>query len=281
MINKDYKAIYIHCDGSMLPDTISSGGTGYVIKFPEEFEFEDVSNSHGIYEDANIERIEIQGIIEGMKCLMYWLKYNIIDFSLVTKIIIITDRLNLRDEERTSPYRIQDWRKNSGKNYEGKEIKNWDLLNTLDKTRTKLRNLTWKTVRIEYRRRKYNKEADKLSKKGRKEGIPTREIAIEGHKIGRRMFDGEEIQYNLFAPKNIIVVHVFRKRPIKEQWEINAEICSDKMKGQKLKIITDHLLQDKLQRGNIFEIRIKNVYSYHFEIYRIIKKLKKEQWAHT
>ena len=278
---KDHKAIYIHCDGSMMPDSISSGGTGYVIKFPDELELEDESTFHGIYEDANIERIEIQGIIEGMKGLIYWLKHNTIDFSSVSKIIIITDRFCLRDEDRTSPFKIQEWRKNSGKNFEGKEIKNWDLLNKLDKTRNKLRKLTWKTVRIEYRRRKFNKEADKLSKRGRKEGIPTREIAIEGHKIGRRLFDGEEVKYSLFAPKDIIIVHIFRKRPIKEQWEINAEICSDNMKGRKIKIISDHLLQEKLKRGNIFKIRIKKVYSYHFEIYRSIKKIRKEQFVLT
>jgi ribonuclease HI len=278
MLKKDDKAVYIHCDGSMLPDSMSSGGTGYVIKFPDEFELENVSSFRGTYQDANIERIEIQAIIEGMKGLIYWLKHNTIDFSVISKIVIITDRFSLCDEERTSPFRIQDWRKKGGKNFEGKEVKNWDLLNKLDKTRANLRNLTWKTVRIEYRRRKYNKEADKLSKKGRKTGIPTRGIAIEGHKIGRRKFDGEEIKYSLFAPKDIATVHVFRKRPIKEQWEINAEICSDRMKGQKLIIITDHLLQEKLQRGNIFEIRIKKICSHHFEIYRTIKKLKKEQF---
>ncbi len=277
MLKKDYKAVYIYCDGSMLPDSMSSGGTGYVIKFPDEFELEDVSSFYGIYQDANIERIEIQAIIEGMNGLIDWLKHNTIDFSVISKIVIITDRFNLCDEERTSPFKIQDWRKKGGKNFEGKEVKNWDLLNKLDKTRTKLRNLTWKKVKIEFCRRRYNKEADNLSKKGRKTGIPTREIAIEGHKIGRRIFDGEEIKYNLFAPKDVTMVHVFRKRPIKEQWEINAEICADRMKGQKLIIITDHLLQERLQRGNIFEIRIKKVYSHHFEIYRTIKRLKKEQ----
>lgn len=275
MNKKDYKAIYIHCDGSMMPDTRSSGGTGYVIKFPEELEMADITNYHGIYEDANIERIEIQGIIEGMKGLINWLKINTINFSLVSKIIVITDRFDLQDGNRTSPFKIREWRKNGGKNFEGKEIKNWDLLNKLDKTRTKLGNLTWKSVRIEYRRRKFNKEADTLSKIGRKEGIPNREIAIEGHKIGRRIFDGEEIKYSLFVPKEVMRIHIFRKRPIKDQWEINGEICSDKMKGQKLKIITDHLLQEKLQRGNIFDIRIKKVYAYHFEIYRTIKKLRK------
>ena len=129
MITKYHRAIYIHCDGSMMPDRRSSGGTGYVIKFPDELKIEDVTNYHGIYEDANIARIENQGIIEGMKGLINWLKINKIDFSLVSKIIIITDRFSLQDENGTSPFRIRDWRKNGDKNFEGKEIINWDLLN--------------------------------------------------------------------------------------------------------------------------------------------------------
>jgi ribonuclease HI len=277
MVKKDHKAVYIHCDGSMLRDPMSSGGTGYVIKFPDELELEDVSGLRGVYQGANIERIEIQGIIEGMKGFIDWFKYNTINLSVISKIIVLTDRLSLCDEELSSPFKIQDWRKNGGKNFEGKEIKNWDLLNQLDKTRTKLRNLTWKTVRIEYIRRKYNREADKLTKKAQAIGLPTREIAIEGHKIGRREFNGEEVKYSCFAPKDITTVHIFRKRPIREQWEINAEICSEKMKGQKLIIITDHLLQEKLQRGNIYEIKIKKVFSHHFEIYKTINKLKKGQ----
>jgi ribonuclease HI len=273
---KDHRAIYIHCDGSMLPDSKSSGGIGYVIKFPEEFEIEDITDFEGIYEDSNIERLEIQGLIKGIQGLVDWQKINSIDFSSVSRIIVITDRFDLQDENRTSIFKIKEWRRNGGKNFEGKEIKNWDLLNKLDKTRTKLGKLTWKSVRIEYRKRKFNKEADKLSKKGRKEGVPNREIAIEGHKIGRRKFDGAEIIYNLFTPKESIRIHIFRKRPIKEQWEINAEICSDKRKGEKLKIITDYLLQEKLQRGNIFDVRIKKVYSHHLEIFRRFKKVKRK-----
>jgi ribonuclease HI len=260
----------------MMPDSKSSGGTGYVIKFPDEFELDDISDYYGIYHDSNIERLEIQGLIEGMQGMYYWLKHNTTDISWISRIIVITDRYDLQDERRTSPFRIKDWRSNGGKNYEGKEIKNWDLLNKLDKTRTKLSQLARKSVRIEYRKRKFNKEADKLSKKGRKEGLTSREIAIEGHKIGRRKYDGGEIKYSYFNPKETITIHIFRKRPIKEQWEINAEICSDKRKGEKLKIITDHLLQDKLQRGNVFDVRIKRVCSFHFEIFRTIKKIKKD-----
>ncbi len=275
MNKQDYRAIYIYCDGSMMPDSQSSGGTGYVIKFPDELDIEDISDYYGIYLDSNIERLEIEGLIKGMKGLYDWLHKKQPNISWVSKIIIITDRYDLQDEKRTSPYKIREWRRNGGKNFEGKEIKNWDLLNKLDKTRTKLAKLAKKSVRIEHRKRKFNKEADKLSKKGRKEGLPTREIAIEGHKIGKRRYDGGEIKYNSFKPNETLRIHIFRKRPIKEQWEINAEICSNKRNGEKLKIITDHLLQEKLQRGNIFDVRIKKVFNYHIEIYRTIKKVKK------
>jgi ribonuclease HI len=277
MVKTDYRAIYIFCDVSMMPDSQSSGGTGYLIRFPDEFEIEDMSDYYGIYLDSNIERLEIEGLIRGMSGLYDWLRKSQTNISWISRIIVITDRYELQDERRTNPFRIKDWRSNGGKNHKGKEIKNWDLLNQLDKTRTKLAQLARKSVRIEYRKRKYNKEADKLSKKGRKEGLPTRKIAIEGHKIGRRVFEGGEIKYKYFNPKETITIHIFRKRPIKEQWEINAEICSEKRKGEKLRVIVDHLLQEKLQRGNVFEVRIKNIYSFHFEIYRTIKKVDKKK----
>lgn len=277
MIKTDHRAIYIFCDGSMLPGSKSRGGTGYVIKFPDELEIENISDYYGIYLDANIERIEIEGIIKGMLGLYNWLRNNQTNISWISKIVVITDRYELQDEKRTNPFKIRDWRSNGGKNYEGKEIKNWDLLNQLDKTRTKLGQLTRKSVRIEYRERKYNKEADKLSKKGRQEGMPTRLISIEGHKIGKRKYAGGEIKYECFNPNEIIRIHVFRKRPIKEQWEINAEICSEKWTGNKLKIIVDHILQEKLKRGNVFDVKIKKVYNFHIEIYRTIKKITKEK----
>jgi len=275
MIKTDHRAIYIFCDGSMLPDSHSRGGTGFVIKFPDELEIENISDYYGIYLDSNIERIEIEGIIKGMTGLYNWLKNNQTNISWISKIIVITDRYELQDEKRTNPFKIRDWRSKGGKNHEGKEIKNWDLLNQLDKTRTKLSQLARKSVRIEYRERKHNKEADKLSKKGRQEGLPTRQIAIEGHKVGKRKYSGGEIKYVDFNPNEILRIHVFRKRPIKEQWEINAEICSEKRTGNKVKIIVDHILQGKLKRGNIFDVRIKKVYNFHFEIYKTIKKITK------
>jgi ribonuclease HI len=273
---KDHRAIYIHCDGAMLPNAKSSGGVGYVIKFPDEFELDDIIDSEGIFENANIERLEILGLIKGMEGFLDWHQKNQINLSSVSKIILITDRFDLQDDSRTSPYKISEWRRNGGKNYEGKEILNWDLLNKLDKTRIKLNKFTWKSIRIEYKKRKYNREADKLSKKARQEGIPNQEIAITGHKIGRRKYNGGEINYKNLKPNEEIRVHVFRKRPIKEQWEINADIMSGAAVGKKIKIVTDHILQEKLQRGNVFDVKIKTVFSYHIVIFRMVKRSKNE-----
>ncbi|OQB64479.1 MAG: ribonuclease H [Bacteroidetes bacterium ADurb.Bin145] len=275
MLIKDHRAIYIHCDGSMMPNTKSSGGIGYIIKFPDEFELEDISDIEGTFEDANIERLEILALIKGMQGFIDWISKSHFNLTTVSKIVLITDRFDLQDNERTNPYKISEWRKHAGKNFEGKEILNWDLLNELDKTRNKLRKLTWKTVRIEYIRRKFNKEADKLSKKAREIGIPNKMIAIIGHKIGRRKFDGQEVDYRKINPHETINIHVFRKRPIKEQWEVNAEILSGDSIGRRIKIITDYTLQEKLNRGNLFIVKIKAVYTYHVEIFRTIKKVKK------
>lgn len=270
----DYRAIYIYCDGSMMYDSQSSGGIGFVIKFSEYLELEDYSEHDGIYVDSNIERLELMGLIAGIQGLRDFLKLNELDLSQTSIIIVITDRFALQDSERTSPYKIRDWRSNHGKNFEGKEIKNWDLLNKLDKTRTKLGNEARKSIRIEYRRRKLNKEADKLSKLGRKEGLADRSISIEGHKIGKRKFDGPEILYKQFANKEALIVNIFRKRLIKNSWEIDAEICSEKKHGHRLKIYTDYKLQEKLQRGNQYEVRIKKVCNHHVEIYRTLNKRK-------
>lgn len=273
---KDHRAIYIHCDGAMMPDRKSSGGIGYVIKFPDEFEFVDIRESEGIFENANIERLEVLALIKGMQGFIFWYEKNNIKLTPVTRIILITDRFDLRDEARTSPYKISEWRRNGGKNHEGKEILNWDLLNSLDKTRTKLHKLTWKSVRIEYSPRKYNKEADRLSKKARKEGTPNKVIAITGHKIGKRKYDGQDVIYGNLKPKDTIDIHVFRKRPIKNQWQINAEITSGTALGRKIQIIADHELQEKLQRGNLYCVKIKTVFTHHIEIYRTIRNYKKK-----
>ena len=274
---RDDKSIKVFCDGSMQPKPGSPGGVGYIVKFPAELEIPDESDFFG-FDDANIERLELQAIIEGMKGLHKWIKKNDFSCSGISRILFITDRFEFQDTMRTSAYKIKEWRRLRGRNHENKEIKNWELLNALDKARTKLSNFARNQVRIEYRQRKLNKEADKLARKGRESTQSSREIAIEGHKIGKRAFDGPPVKCSNFHEKETLILHIFRKRPIREQWEINAEICSEKKKGRTIKIITDHLLQEKLNRRNVFEVKIKKVYTHHIEIYRTVSKLKKEDY---
>ena len=259
----------------MLYNSENSGGIGYIIKFPEDMGEEDISNFAGIYVESNIERLELEGIIQGMEALIKYINKGGKSLSSVSRIIVITDRFALQDSERTSPYRIRDYRKNGGKNHEGKEIKNWDLLNKLDKKRTKLSAIARKTVRIEFRRRKENKEADKLSKQARNEGVRTRKIALEGHKIGKRKFDGQEVSYTTLEVKETISINIFRKQFLKKQCEVNAELVEGSKKGQCLKIYTDFELQERLQRGNAYDVRIKHVFNHHIVIFRTIEKRKK------
>ncbi len=276
MKSKDENSIYIHCDGSMKYDSKSSGGIGYIIKFPDWLEIDDIAESIGTYEDSNIERLELEGIIQGMKGFRYFNKKNPVDLSDVNNVIVVTDRYDLQDERRTNPYKIARWRKDKWKNHEAKEIKNHRLLDELDKIRSKIYTETRKSVRIEYRPRKQNREADKLSKKAREIPITNRSVAIEGNKIGRRKFDGGPVAYRRIHPKDYLRIHVYKKQLIQNDWEISVEICDEFRFGQKMKIYTDYTLAEKLNRGNEFIVRIKKSFTHHVTIYRTLKKIKKE-----
>lgn len=268
-------AVYVHCDGAMDYDSANTGGIGFVISFPESVPLEPLQFSIGQYLGGNIERIEIEAIIQAMKeTIKVFHEYDDI-LKNITQIIFITDRFHLQDTEITSPYRIKQWRHNKWKNDEGKPIKNNKLLDELDKTRTKLAGLTYARVNIEYRRRKENKAADKLAKAGKKEGIKIDSLKNKGEKIGKRKFDGTEIKYNRLNAGDKIHVNIYKKDPIQDESEISAEICDGNNKGCKLKIYTDNKLADKLNRGNEFIVRIKEVHRYHIRIFRTIEKIKK------
>lgn len=109
---------------------------------------------------------------------------------------------------------------------------------------------------IEYRRRKHNKVADKLAKSGKKEGIVTGRLSRKGEKIGKRKFDGTEIKYSKLREKEELHIHVYRKHPVQDEWEIWVEICNNENHGRKLKIYADDLLAAQLKRRNKFIIRI-------------------------
>ena len=134
-------AIYVYCDGAMDYDSKSSGGIGYEIIFPETVDLENIHESIGRYEGANIERLEYEGIIQGMEATLKLIQSHKEKLRNVNQIIFVTDRYALHDGERTNPYKIKQWRSNKWHNHEGKPIKNSDLLDKLDKTRKKICDL--------------------------------------------------------------------------------------------------------------------------------------------
>ena len=260
-------AIYINCDGAMDYDSKATGGVGYVITFPDFIELETISESEGRYVGANIERLELEAIIQSMDEILKLSKIHNKELRKATHVIIITDRFALQDQERTNPFRIRDWRKNDWHNHEGKPIKNSDLLDKLDKNRKKINDSLYCRVSIEYQRRKRNKTADKLAKTAKELAISKNDIAIKGAKPARRLFKGVSINYNQLKGNQDLVIHIYRKEPVREQWEIFAEVCKGDFLGNKLKIYTDDLLAAKLQRQHIYKVKIRQVFKFHILIY--------------
>jgi ribonuclease HI len=272
-------ALYVCCDGAMNYDSKNTGGVGIEIIFPEFIGSESIKISLGKYEGANIERLELEAILQGMKKVIELFENDKDKLGNIKKIIFTTDRLSLNDEEKTSTYRIKDWRRNDWHNHEGKAIKNSDLLNQIDKTRKKIVDKTFCSVEIIYRRRKFNKTPDKLAKDGKNQPIAKTNIALKGIKIGRRNYDGIEVDYELLEEEKEYFVHVFKKESVREQWEIGVEICEGKYLGQKLKIYTEAIseIESKLHRHHKYKIRTKKVYTHHVAIYETIEEIKNNE----
>jgi len=267
-------ALYINCDGAMDYGKGAGGGIGFVFSFPENLALEDISFSKGRYIGGNIERIEYEAIIEAMEHTIEMFRLDDGTLSNITQVVFISDRFALNDNERTNPYRIREWRRNNWHNHEAKPIKNHDLLDKLDKTRKKLNEETHARVNIEYRPRKQNKVADKLAKAGKKEGLSDHSLSKKGEKIGKRLFDGGEIKYSKLTPKSSLHIHIFRKDPVQEQWEVWCELCQGENLGEKLKIYVDNELAAKLKRRNHYLVKVKIAHRFHINIYKTIKKVK-------
>ena len=60
-------ALYVCCDGAMDYDSKNTGGVGFEIIFPDSVGLESIKHSLGKYEGANIERLELEAILQGMK----------------------------------------------------------------------------------------------------------------------------------------------------------------------------------------------------------------------
>lgn len=274
MRTNDPRALYIYCDGAMDYVKDNPGGIGYIITFPDNIQLEPIPVYSGTYTGGNIERLEIEALIEAMKGVhdLYDRLHD--ELSAINRIIFITDRFGLREDEKTSVYKIAEWRRNKWKNHEGKPIKNHHLLDELDKTRAKLCKKARSRVHIEYRPRKKNKQADKLAKAGKTGGPSIEKLKKKGEKIGKRKFDGAELSYSSIRKDNQFHVNVFRKDPVQNEWEVWVEICDGEFRGRKLKIYTDDILAKKLKRGNQFIVKVKTVYKHHIAIFRTLKEKK-------
>jgi ribonuclease HI len=251
------------------------GGVGIYIKFPDHVKLENIAESLGVYHNANIERMELEALTQAMIRVQKLFSDHPEILSLINQIIFITDRFGLSDTERLNPFLINQWRSNRWHTYEGKPVKNHELLDRLDKLRKKIQSECQAKVRIEYRPRKKNKEADKLAKTGKKEGLVNYSLAKTSEKIGKRKFNGGEVPYRTFKVGATIHIHIFRKDPVQDKWEVWAELCEGTHQGMKLKIYVDDQIAEQLKRLNEFEVTISRVCRYYIEIENIITPLNK------
>ncbi len=266
-------AIYINCDGAMSYDSKNTSGVGIVILFPDFVDLETIEISVGCYERANIERVELEAILQSMKeILIVYKKYNQILRS-VGAIIIRSDRLGLSD--RTKPHRIAGWRRNDWKNHEGKEIKNKDLLGEIDRTRNKIYRTTRHFITIEYIRKNKNKRADRLAKLGKIKLPEKRSIATKGIKVAPRLFDGDFVNYQRLKIKNYLTIRIYKKETVGKRIEISAEFINGTLIGRKITLYIQQDLESRLHRQHIYKIRIKNIFTHYIEIYKTIKEIKK------
>jgi len=264
-------AIYVRVDAAMDHDSKSTGGVGVEITFPDSVPLQSISRSFGSYQGANIERLELQAIIKGMKLLLHLHSEHKDELAPVCHVIFITDRLSLSGQNRTNPYRIRQWRRDNWQTSEGKPLKNVDLLEEIDKTRQKLVSRTHWRVEIQYGRSKFIRRADKLSKVGKRQPPESRSIAVPGVKRGKRIYDGPEVQYSLLAPGDEFAIQAYLKEPVENQWAISADICDGRFLGLKLVIYGDSELEGKLHRGNRRRIRLATVLRHHVTIADVLE----------
>jgi ribonuclease HI len=274
---KNPYAIYVHCDGAMNYGSKSRGGIGIEIEFPESIQSENISMSLGSYQYANIERIELEAIYQGIQRIQSLYLDEPDKFTNVSEIIITTDRASLI--ERTNPYTIQKWRsnQNKGHTHEGKAVKNFDLLEKIDKARAKLNKLTHCSVTIEYARRKHNKKADGLARKGKMNLLVENDISIKGTKIGKRIYDDCEIDYKHLRKGDQLHVRVFKKEPVMEQWEIMVEVCEGRFLGKKIRIYSDSEQESFLHRHHEYLIKLVDIFTHHLTIERDFQEILKPE----
>ncbi|MBK9097514.1 MAG: hypothetical protein IPM14_05170 [bacterium] len=267
-------ALYIHCDAAMDYDSKNSGGIGIRIEFPDFVNLEPIEKQFGKYVGANIERLELEAIIKGLNEALNLFEAYPEELNNIKIIIITTDRHKLCDQERTNPYTIKSWRSNNWCNNNGKKIKNYDLLEKIDKARKKLSDRSYCRVHIDYQRRKFRKKVDKLAKGAKDISLVNDSIAKKGLKIGWRIFDGPEINYNSLKENEEYLVRIFKKDDVGNyQWEINCEIFDGEFVGRTMKIYSDNELERQIHRQHIYKVKLQKVYKYYVLIYNTIEEV--------
>jgi ribonuclease HI len=241
----------------------NAGGVGFEIQFPESLNREPIQGLVGRFSKANIERLELQGIIEGIQRLIEI--YNLEGAALdsVGRIVVFTDRLGLSDQSKTNAFALRRWRKANWHNDEGKAIKNCDLLAKLDKERKKLMQRSHCRVEITYRPRRYNIVADGLASAAKELGPARQSLAVPGTKMGRRRFRGPPVELWRLKVGQRHVVHVYRKDPVGDQWHVYAEFAEGPLKGMKLTVYADSDVEHQVHRGNFYRVTLSGVFRHH------------------
>lgn len=257
------RAIRIECDGAMEYDSVQTGGNGYIIIFPDFFGLEPIAKS--IRNDKQgIHRLEMISIFEAMEELLAFGKRNPGIIQRAEAVEIYTDRISVTDENQTNPYRIKEWRKADWKNHEGKDIKNYDLLERIDKTRLKVMGAIMGRVSINWIPERKNKAADKLSKFGKITSVTGRRIIAEKRRsVAPRLFSGQEVKYSKLTHRDTLELRLYAHEYIRTQYEASFEVCSGILRGQVVKIYIDEEQKATIHKHHFYLIEVKEVFRNH------------------
>lgn len=242
------------------------GTIGVDITFPDPLHLPAMRRMFGSYSYGNIERLELNALILGMQTFLEAYASNEPALRSVSRVIFVTDRLGLSDQNRTNAYRIRQWRHDKWRNFEGKPILNADLLEALDKARRKIATTTNWAVAIEFQPSKYNRQPHKLAKAAKGQPPAKSQVALKGLKIGKRLHGESEVDYKMLRPRDQLSVRVYFKRPIQDQWAISAEITNGHLAEKKITIYAAAHVEQALHRQNHYQITIREVFTHHITI---------------
>lgn len=266
-------AIHIRADGAMDRDSKQTGGIGFVIEFPETSGLLPIKESFR-RDGQGIHRLEMIAMLEAMDTLLDFLKRNNRAVYQASCIIVHTDRYSVTDAELNNPFRIAAYRRNKWKTHEGKPVKDADLLDKLDKVRRKLAQEVRGRVEIVYRREKKNKEADKLSKVGKRGHVASKRIIRSKNvKVAPRQFDGADVDHATLQSGEVLEIRIYRKVPVGKECELTAEICSRDNQGRKIKIYVSPDLEAEMHRHHHYRVVVDRALTHFVRIKTQIEEI--------